>query len=141
MNPILQNVLAVIAGLISGSLVNMGIISIGGTLIPPPEGVDLSSAESLKEAMHLLEAKHYLMPFLAHALGTFVGAMIAALIAVSRLTVFAMAITGFFFLGGLIMIITLPSPLWFTILDLALAYFPMGILGVTVARFIRGRNL
>lgn len=63
MNPILKNVLAVIAGVVVGSAVNMAIIMISGSVIPLPEGVDASNAESLKSNIHLFETKHYIMPF------------------------------------------------------------------------------
>ena len=40
------------------------------SLIPPPEGADVTTLEGLKTSMHLFQPKHFLMPFLAHALGT-----------------------------------------------------------------------
>lgn len=81
MHPILRNILAVVAGLIGGSLVNMGIIAISGSLIPPPVDADVTTMEGLKATMHLFEPKHFLMPFLAHALGTLAGAYTAARLA------------------------------------------------------------
>lgn len=75
MNPILRNILAFIAAVILGGLVNMGLIMISGSVIPPPEGVDPSDMESIKANMHLYGVKHFIFPFLAHALGTLVGAI------------------------------------------------------------------
>jgi hypothetical protein len=41
---------------------------------------------------------------------------------------------AFFFLGGLYMVSILPAaPLWFDVLDLALAYFPMAWAGAKLA--------
>jgi hypothetical protein len=125
MRPIFRNILAIILGLIVGSAVNMGLIMISGSVIPPPEGVDNTTAEGLKAGMHLFQPKHFLFHFLAHALGTFVGAFLAALIAAGRKMWFAMAIGGFFMAGGIMNILMLPSPVWFTIVDLAGAYLPM----------------
>lgn len=125
MNPIGKNILAVIAGLVLGSAVNMGIIMISGSIIPPPEGVDPTDMESIKANMHLYEMKHFLMPFLAHALGTFIGALIAGLMAATRKMTFALAIGGFFLIGGITNILMLPSPTWFTFLDIGVAYLPM----------------
>ena len=68
------------------------------------------------------------MPFLAHAMGTFVGAMIAALIAKTYKVKMAMVIAFFFLLGGTMMVIQLPSPLWFNVLDLGFAYVPMALI-------------
>jgi len=133
MNPILKNILAVIAGVIIGMAVNMGIIMISGSITPTPEGVDTTTTEGLKAGMHLFEAKHFIMPFLAHALGAFVAAFIAAKLAASHKMKFAIAIGVFFLLGGIASVFMLPSPIWFTILDLSLAYIPMGLLAGKLA--------
>lgn len=125
MNPIIRNILAVITGLVAGSLVNMGIIMISGSIIPPPEGVDNTTMEGLKAGLHLFQPKHFLFPFLAHALGTFVGALLTAIIAVTRKKLFAFVIGVFFLAGGVANILMLPSPLWFTLTDLLCAYLPM----------------
>ncbi len=129
MSPIVRNILAVVAGLIVGSIVNMAIVMISGSIIPPPEGVDVTTMEGLKSTMHLFEPKHFLMPFLAHALGTLAGAYIAALIAVSAKIKVAMVIGFFFLVGGIANVMMLPSPTWFTVLDLVVAYLPMAYLG------------
>ena len=133
MNPILKNILAIIAGLVVGSAVNMGIIMISGSIIPPPEGVDATTMEGLKEGIHLFEAKHFIFPFLAHALGTLVGAFLAALIAASNKMTFAIVIGAFFLIGGITNVFMLPSPLVFTIIDLGLAYLPMAWIGGKLA--------
>jgi hypothetical protein len=125
MNPILKNILAVITGLLVGSGVNMGILMMGGSIIPPPEGTDVTTMEGLKAAMPFMEPKHFIFPFLAHALGTFVGALLAALIAASHKMKFAMTIGFLFLLGGIANVFMLPSPGWFTAVDLLGAYLPM----------------
>jgi hypothetical protein len=125
MNKTIKNIIAVITGVILGSTANMGIIMISGSIIPPPEGTDVTTTEGLKAAMHLFEPKHFILPFLAHALGTFVGAFLAALIAATHKMKFALGIGVFFLIGGIANIILLPSPLWFTIVDLVGAYIPM----------------
>jgi hypothetical protein len=129
MNPIIRNILAVIVGLIIGNLVNFGLITIGPSVIPPPPGVDVTDMESLKSSMHLLEPKHFIFPFLAHALGTLVGAIVGSLLAASHKMKFAIGIGGFFLLGGIVASIIIPAPTWFIALDLIGAYIPMGWLG------------
>jgi hypothetical protein len=137
MNPILRNILAVVAGLIIGSAVNMGLIMISGNVIPPPAGVDVTDMESLKSSMHLFEPKHFIFPFLAHAFGTLVGAFIAALIAVKHKIKMALAIGVFFLLGGIMNVFMLPSPVWFTILDIIGAYIPISWIGGILAEKIK----
>lgn len=130
MNPTLRNILAVILGLISGMIVNGLIIKCSASLIPLPPGVDPNNIESIKANMHLYETKHFLMPFLAHALGTLVGAFIAAKIALGNTFAKAIIIGLVFLAGGIWMIILLPqAPLWFKLTDAVLAYLPMAWLG------------
>ncbi|WP_309612901.1 hypothetical protein [Flavobacterium sp.] len=107
----------------------MSIIMVSGSIIPPPEGANLTTMEGLEAAMPLMEPKHFLLPFLAHALGTLVGALIAASIAATYKMRFAMVIGICFLVGGIMNIFMLPSPIWFTIVDLGLAYIPMAYLG------------
>lgn len=128
MNPIIKNILAVLVGAIAGSAINMGIIMISSSIIPPPEGVDNTTMEGLKAGIHLFQPKHFVFPFLAHALGTFAGALLAAIIAANRKMLFALVIGGFFLAGGIANILMLPSPIWFTVLDLVGAYFPIAFL-------------
>ena len=125
--------MAVVAGILLGSGVNMGIIMLSSSIIPPPEGVDVTSMESLKSAMHLFEPKHFVFPFLAHATGTLAGAVAAGLIAATHKMKFAMGIGVFFLIGGIANVFMLPSPAWFTVVDLAGAYIPMGWLGGKLA--------
>ena len=133
MQPILRNILAVIAGIFIGSLVNMGIIMISGSIIPAPDGADVTTMEGLKATMHLFEPKHFIFPFLAHALGTLVGALLAARFAANNHMRFALAIGVFFLIGGITSVYMLPSPVWYTVLDLVGAYLPMGYLGGKLA--------
>jgi len=133
MNPLFRNTLAVLAGLIIGSIVNMTILSISGSIIPPPNGTDVTTTEGLQATMHLFEPKHFLFPFLAHAIGTFAGALTTALIAVSNKTKLAFFIGAFFLFGGIVMVYTLPSPVWFSIIDLVFAYIPTAYLASRIA--------
>ncbi|MDX2277976.1 MAG: hypothetical protein NW218_00245 [Saprospiraceae bacterium] len=133
MHPILRNILAVIAGIFIGSFVNMGIIMISGSIIPPPNGADVTTMEGLKATMHLFEPKHFIFPFLSHALGTLVGALLAARFAANNHMRFALAIGVFFLIGGITSVYMLPSPLWYTVVDLVGAYLPMGYLGGKLA--------
>ena len=133
MNSVVKNILAILIGLVIGSAVNMGLILISGSIIPSPEGADATTMEGLKESMHLFEPKHFIFPFLAHALGTLVGAFIAALIAGTRKMTFAMVIGVFFLIGGIINVYLLPAPTWFGIVDILGAYIPMAWIGGKLA--------
>ncbi|HSJ69489.1 MAG TPA: hypothetical protein VK921_17540 [Anditalea sp.] len=129
MKTIIRNIIAVLAGIVIGSGINMFIVTISGSIIPPPDGADVTTREGLEAAIHLFEPQHYIMPFLAHAMGTLVGAFIAALIAVNNHFKFAMGIGVFFLFGGIAASTMIPAPVWFIVLDLVMAYIPMAYLG------------
>ena len=135
---ILRIFLAVILGFVAGSVVNMTLISVGGTVVPPPEGANVATMEGLRAAMHLYEPKHFLFPFLAHAFGTLVGAAVAGLLAPARSALPSLVVGGLFLLGGIANVFMLPSPLWFTALDLALAYLPFAWLGLATSKRLQG---
>ena len=125
----IRNIAAVVIGIFVGGIVNMSIISIGPQIIPLPEGVDPSDMEQLAESMPSWKPVNFLCPFLAHSLGTLVGAILAAAIAGSRKILLATCIGAFFLIGGIMMVLSLPSPIWFNVADLVIAYIPMGYLG------------
>ena len=129
LNKIVRNVLAVITGIVLGSVVNMGIIMLQNSFIALPEGVDVTNTESLQSSMHLFEPKHFIFPFLAHAIGTLVGAYLSVRIAASHKMYFALGIGIFFLIGGISMVFMMPAPIWFIVVDLSLAYIPMSWLG------------
>ena len=131
----LRGLLAVVAGIVFGSIFNMGLIMIGGKVIAPPVGADVMTLEGLTASMHLFEPKHFLFPFLAHAVGTLVGALVASMIP-GRKFLCAMIVGCFFLLGGIANVVMLPAPLWFEVTDLVLAYLPMAWLG---HRLVAGR--
>ncbi len=129
MNPIIRNVLAVAAGFVLGSVVNMGLIMVSGSIIPPPNGVDPNDIESIKASIHLYTPVHFLFPFLAHALGTLAGAYLAARLGATRKPILALIIGIVFLLGGIAAANMIPAPSWFVVVDLFLAYLPMAWLG------------
>ena len=138
---VLRNVLAILAGLVIGSGVNMALIALGPSLVPPPAGVDVRNAESLRAGIHLFGPQHFVMPFLAHALGTFIGALVACLIAATHKVRMAYVIGFLFLCGGIAAAFMIPAPAWFIALDLLVAYLPMAWLAARVgARMQAGRT-
>ena len=134
----IRNIAAVLAGLFGGGALNMEIVMISERVIPAPSGVDATTVEGLTKGMHLMEPKQFLMPFLAHALGTLIGAFIATLIASNHKLRAAIIVGLVFLIGGISAVMMLPSPLWFTVVDLTFAYLPMAYVGYYFAlRFAR----
>ncbi len=130
MNPVLRNILAVIGGIVLGSILNMTIVMTLGSV---PEGVDPSDVESIKANIDRYEWFHFIVPFIAHALGTLLGAFIASKFGSTNKKVLALVVGAFFMIGGLAAVFMIPGPIWFAILDIAVAYIPMAILGHKLA--------
>jgi len=116
-----------------GSAINMGIITFGPNVVPYPEGYDGSSVEGMAATMNLLSAKHYLVPFLAHALGAFIGAFTAYKLAATYKSRWAYLIGFLTLLGGIAAASMIPAPKWFIALDLIVAYIPMAWLAIKLA--------
>ena len=134
MTPTIRNILITLGSAVVGVFLNGWLISISGSIVAPPEGADLTTEEGLRAAMDLMEPKHYLMPFLAHALGTLLSAALVSRFTTERQFTRAMLLGVLFLAGGISMVRMLPSPLWFNITDLGLAYLPMAYLGYALGR-------
>jgi hypothetical protein len=137
---LLRNVLAILAGIAIGGAVNMALITLSPSLIPPPAGVDVNSAESMSKAMHLYEPRHFVMPFLAHALGTLAGALAACLVAATYRAQMAYVIGAVFLGGGVAASFMIPAPTWFVALDLLAAYLPMAWLSIQIGTRMKQGN-
>lgn len=98
----------------------------------------MTKVESLAASVHLLEPKHFLFPFLAHAVGALIGALLAYLIAASYRAVFAWVIGVLFLAGGIAASFMIPAPKWFIALDLLVAYLPMAWLAICLGRRLSG---
>lgn len=133
MKGVVLNVLVFVACVFAGGMANGLIINCSDAIIPAPIGSNLKTEEGLIAAMAIMEPKHFIMPFLAHAMGTLVGAFFVTLFIKDRKLFRALLVGFLFFLGGAWMVIKLPSPLWFDALDLGLAYIPMAWIGYKLA--------
>lgn len=122
----------VVIGIIIGGLINYAIILLTSSFAP--EGVDTSDVESIKNNMYRYSPFHFLFPFLAHALGTYVGAVVTLKLSKSSSVITAYIVGTFFLIGGIMMVVQLPAPMWFIILDLGIAYLPMAWLATKIVR-------
>ena len=128
MKTIIRNILAVITGWVSGSIINMGLIQTGQKVFPMEDLVP-NDMDAQAAMMPTLKFEYFIFPFLAHALGTLAGATIAGVIAASHKMKFSLAIGCLFLAGGITMSYMLPTPIWFIVLDLLIAYIPMAWIG------------
>ena len=134
MHPILRNVLAVIGGIVAGSLVNVALVNLGPVVVPLPAGADVSTMDALRDSMKLFSPVNFIFPFLGHAVGTLCGAFVAAKLAASHAMKLALGIGAFYLVGGITAVAMLGGPVWFSVCDLLVAYLPMGYFGGSLAQ-------
>ncbi|MHC4375442.1 MAG: hypothetical protein ACYS26_02475 [Planctomycetota bacterium] len=128
----MRGLLAVLVGFLIGGFVNMGVIMVGPELIPLPPEIDPTDPESLKAHADLLESKHFITPWVAHAMGTLVGALVGLFIAKVNRAQKAFIIGVLFLIGGITAAAMIPAPMWFVAADLLLAYIPMAWLATKI---------
>ncbi len=132
-NVIVRNILGFILGMFVGSVINSLLISLNGTVIPLPEGIDPQDIESLKANIDRFSVANCMVPILAHAIGALAGAFVASKICLSHQKIFSLVIGGLFMLGGIAMVVMLPqTPMWVIVVDLIL-YIPAALLGWKLA--------
>ena len=128
-------IIGTIVGIVVGATVNMFIVVNSARFLPPPAGVDVSQVESIRAHIGEYSPLQLAGPWLAHALGTLVGAILATFISGAKGPIPALLVGACFLAGGTMMIIMIPeTPWWFTLADLGGAYIPMGLLGWRVVR-------
>lgn len=133
MNPTLRNVLAVVIGAVVCLFMNGTLLGLLMKVIPPPEGFDPNDPATYA----LLQTRHLISPFIAHAVPSLIGGLVAALIAATRRMICALVVGGFHLLGGIAAAFMIPAPAWFTALDLVVAYLPMAAIGGWMATRMR----
>lgn len=131
---LLRNFGAGLVGLVAALLAIAAVTAAGGALIPPLASVDASDWKSINAHIREYSFAQLMVPFCAHAAGPLVGAYFGALIAASHKLVVAFSIGALFLIAGSYMVYLISSsPLWFSALDLCVAYLPMSWLGWRLA--------
>jgi hypothetical protein len=128
---IIRGILSIIVGILAGSIVN-GCIIVLSFAILGPTGINLFDSESFKANADKFTTANFVGTWLAHQLGTLVGAYVAAKIAPAQKLIFAMVIGIWFLLGGIYAATIVSAPVWYLIADIAL-YIPVAYFGAKLA--------
>ncbi len=124
MPPIARNTLAIIVGLIVTFSLVAGIEALGHIVYPVPDWLDFSKPEKVREYVEGLPLGALLFVLTAWIVATFVGGLIAALIARTRSLLFSGIIGAFVLAATLVNMMIIPHPTWFTV---------TGITGIVLA--------
>lgn len=122
---LLVQILKWLVALLVGMVVNGAVVTLGMEIFPL-EGLDLSTREAAAMSAPLMGPEHFIFPWLAHAMGTAVGAFLAvAWIQTKGRRMWGWSIGAAFWAGGLWMAFLVPAPVWFLVADLGFAYLPV----------------
>ena len=127
MKQTLKNIGIVILGIIIGMIVNMGLIIIGGIIVTPMANFEHMNAINW-------DFKYFIFPFLAHSIGTLSGAFVVSKFSKNSNIIMPLIVGLYFLSGGIYMVIILPAPTWFVLLDVILGYIPMALLGWKISK-------
>ena len=126
-------IFAILAGLIAGYIVNMGLVMLGPNIFPMPEGMIPEDPASIKEHMSELKLGNFFMVWLAHAAGSLASGYVVTRLAANHSMRLALALGILWLIGGIMMVNMVDGPIGFIIADLGLAYIPMTCLGWILA--------
>ena len=122
-----RNILAVIAGIILGMILNMGLIQLNmHVFFPMPADLDMNDSAQFNAFIASLPAQAFLLVLLAHLGQSFVGGWIAARLGGSRPMLLAMIVGVLSLAGGIAAMFMIEGPTWMMIelpLYLVVAWF------------------
>jgi hypothetical protein len=136
-----RKILAVLIGIVAGSVFNMAIVTLSHTVYPLPEGIDPNDFDAFRAHLETsgMPTGALLMVLSAHAGGSFVSGLSCGLIAKRAWYVAAVALGLLWMCGGIAMLMMLSSPIWFAVADVVL-YVPAALLGVRLGGALRGSS-
>jgi len=126
-------VLGVVAGLLAMFVVITCVQFLGAQLFPPPAGLDMADPDAMAALVAQMPLAALAFVVLAWALGAFAGGWVAARISTDFPRAAALVVAAAVVAGVVMMVLSVPHPLWMTVLGLALP-LPLALAGARLAR-------
>ncbi|MCF8372950.1 MAG: hypothetical protein K9H64_15115 [Bacteroidales bacterium] len=123
-----KNILAVLAGIVAGTVAIMIVEGFSHFLFPYPPGLDFADKEAMTAYMGSVPIAAKWMVILAWATGSFVAAIVTTLIAKTRQQHLALLVGAILMVFGILNMTSFPHPLWFWIVGIAV-FIPFAWLG------------
>jgi len=127
-----RNVTGLIVGLAAAFFIYWTFLSINQMISPVPEGLDREDKEAVLKFAKTIPTIAHVVVLISHILGAFLGAFVAGKVGERPVRYIPLVIGGFLLIMGIIKLISLPHPVWFTIVDLVV-HIPLAILGYKLA--------
>jgi hypothetical protein len=125
-----RKILAVVAGVVVGAVVVWVVQLLGHRVVPLPAGMDPTNMESVRAHMAEIPAAAFGFVLLGYVLGALVGGYTAARI--GRAPRLALAVGAILMVFGILNVVLIPHPLWFTVATF-IVFLPAAWLGGRLA--------
>lgn len=125
---IFNRIFSILTGLVAGAIVIGLLEMVNHTMHPLPDGLDAANRDVFKDYIMTLPLTAFLFLLVAHGVGAMVGGFVASKMAQVQKRGAAMFVGFILVLAGVLNLLSVPHPLWFSIADV-LIYTPMALVG------------
>ena len=115
----IRKIAAVVVGILLTSLVVGLVQQLGHYLYPLPAGTDPNDPEAIKKYVENAPFLAVFFVIISYAAGAFTGGFVSTKIANDSKKIYALIIGVLFLFTSIYMMVTIPSPIWFWILGIA----------------------
>lgn len=115
----IRKIAAVVVGILLTSLVVGLVQQLGHYLYPLPAGTDPNDPEAIKKYVENAPFMAVFFVIISYAAGAFTGGFVSTKIANDGKKIYALIIGVLFLFTSIYMMVTIPSPIWFWILGIA----------------------
>ena len=115
----IRKIAAVVVGILLTSLVVGLVQQLGHYLYPLPAGTDPNDPEAIKKYVENAPFLAVFFVIISYAVGAFTGGFVSTKIANDGKKIYALIIGVLFLFTSIYMMVTIPSPIWFWILGIA----------------------
>ena len=134
----LRKILAVLAGIVAGSVIIFLTEMLGHTVYPLPEGIDIKNPESIKDYIETAPVGAFLMVILGWVFGSLTAGFVATIIAPDDYARYGMICGVILLAMGIANMAMIPHPAWMWVLGI-LVFLPFAWLGYKLGLRARKR--
>lgn len=128
MKTTLRNILGIVAGVLVGAVVILVVQLVGHQVYPVAGSLDMNDKEAMADFVASLPVGALLIVVVAYAAGSFVGGALAAFIGSGAKVRHALVVGAFLLISGVMNLVSIPHPVWFSIVTV-LVFIPAAWLG------------
>lgn len=124
----MNKILAVVAGIITGLIVVFLGEMVTHILFPPPPGIDFTNQEAVMKMISELPASAFIVLMAIWGISAFVGGLITGLIAKESWKTLSLITGGLLLVGAILNMFMVPHPIWVNVITVIM-YLPLAYLG------------